>query len=138
MPDQLATCPNCGHEFEVADVLTDSIREELRRELEGEIVKKQEEVKKRLDEARQLEKSLAEREESIENAVSEKLQAEKKKVAAAERKRPEQEIKGQLDDLRSSWQSGRRILKRPTSANRSCSSGSGRWRRRSRACQCAR
>jgi hypothetical protein len=99
MPEQLATCPNCGHEFEVADVLTDSIREQLRRELEGDLVKKQEEVKKRLDEARQLEKSLAEREESIDDAVAEKLEAEKKKVTAAERKRAEQEMKGQLEDL---------------------------------------
>jgi len=40
MPEQLATCPNCGHEFEVADVLTDSIREQLRRELEADLVKR--------------------------------------------------------------------------------------------------
>lgn len=99
MPDQLITCPNCGTEFEVGDVLTDSIRAQLKAELEADLVKKQENVTKRLNEAKRLEEELAKRAESIDDAVSERLDEERKKVAATERKRVEQELKGQLTDL---------------------------------------
>jgi hypothetical protein len=99
MPEQLVTCPNCGEEFEVGDVLTESIREQLRRELEGDLVKKQEDLKKRIDEAREREKALSEKAEAIEDTVAERLEEERKKVVASERKRAEQELKVQLDDL---------------------------------------
>lgn len=89
MPEQLIACPNCRENCEVCDVLTESIRDQLRRELEGELIKKQEDLKKRLDEAREREKVLAEREEAIDDAVSARLEEERKKVVASERKRAE-------------------------------------------------
>jgi hypothetical protein len=99
MPDQLITCPNCGTEFEVGDVLTDSIRSQLRTELEADLVKKQEDVTKRLNDAKRMEKELAERADAIDDAVAERLEAERRKVVAAERQRVEKELKGQLEDL---------------------------------------
>lgn len=99
MAEQLITCPNCGNEFEVGDVLTETIRGQLRVELEGDIVKKQEEVTKRLNEAKRKEEELAEKAESIDDAIAERLQAEKKKLAEAERKRAEQDYKAQLENM---------------------------------------
>lgn len=110
MPEQLITCPNCGNEFEVGGVLTESIREQLRRELETELVKKQEEVKKRLDEARERERLLTEREESIDDIVSERVATAREKIAATERKRVEQEMKLEVADLQAQIEEGSQKL----------------------------
>lgn len=99
MQDLSITCPNCGIKFEVGDVLADSIRAQLRTELEADIVRKQEDATKRLNDAKRLEKQLAERAEAIDDAVSERLEAERKKIVTAERQRVEKELKGQLADL---------------------------------------
>lgn len=99
MAEQLITCPNCGSEFEVGDVLTGAIRSQLRNELEAELVEKEKAVTKRLKEAKRLERSLAEREEAVDEAVAERLEKERRSVAATERKRAEKHFKSQVDDL---------------------------------------
>ena len=63
MPEQMIECPNCGNKFEVANVLTESIRSQLRGELEAGLIKKEEEATKRLKKAEQIEAKLVEREE---------------------------------------------------------------------------
>lgn len=99
MTDQRITCPNCGHNFGVGDVLTETIRTQLRGELEADVLKKQEAATKRLKEAEQREKALAEREENVAATVAERLEAERKKLAAAERVKAEKELRGQIADL---------------------------------------
>lgn len=110
MPEQMITCPNCGTEFEVGDVLTEAIRAQLKSELEADVVKKQEDATKRLNAAKQLEKAVAQREEAIDDAVAERLEEERKKVAAAERKRVERDLKAQMEDLQEQVDDGNKKL----------------------------
>ncbi len=99
MPEQTITCPNCGTQFEVGNVLAESIRAQLRQELEGEASARQEEAARRLKEAREREKLVAAREEALEDALTERMEAERKKVAAAERQRLEKEMSARLEDF---------------------------------------
>lgn len=110
MPDQMITCPNCGTEFEVGDVLTEAIRAQLRGELEADVLKKQEEAAKRLNAAKELEKAVAQREEAIDDAVAERLEEERKQVAAAERKRVERDLKVQMESLQEQVEDGNKKL----------------------------
>ncbi len=42
-------CPNCGNEFELSDVLTGQIREQLKTELQQEVLKRETALQKKLD-----------------------------------------------------------------------------------------
>lgn len=104
MPDQLITCPNCGTEFAVGDVLKESIRSQLRTELEADLVKKQAEATRRLNEVKEHEKELTARENAIEETVLERLEKERKFLQTAERRKVEKDLKATFDDLQEQLQ----------------------------------
>ncbi|MGI6461800.1 MAG: DUF2130 domain-containing protein [Candidatus Hydrogenedentales bacterium] len=110
MPDQKVTCPNCGTQFAVGDALTDSIRAQMKSELEAEVAQKHEEATKRLNKAKELETSVKEREQAIEDTVAERLDEARKKVKADERKRAEREFTHQLEDLQEQIEEGNKKL----------------------------
>lgn len=99
MSDQLIKCPNCGTEFAVGDVMKESIRSQLRTELEADLAEKQAETIKRLNQAKEREKELAAREDAIEETVLERVEKQRKQLQAAERKKVEKDHKATLDDL---------------------------------------
>ena len=66
---ELSSCPNCGFEIAISEVLTTQIRERLKSELEMGIRKRETELLKR-------EKQLSHAETSIDEQVAEKLKAE--------------------------------------------------------------
>ena len=87
MPDQTIKCPNCGKDIEVTEVLTHSIRESMRNELEGELAKNEQEFAKQQAALKQKERELAAQQESIDEQVAEKVKAGQKLITETERKK---------------------------------------------------
>lgn len=83
----LIKCPNCGKDIEVTEALTHSIRESMRNELEGELVKNEQEFAKQQAALKQKERELAAQKESIDEQVAEKVKAGQKLIAEVERKK---------------------------------------------------
>ena len=78
-------CPHCGQTFEITDVLTSSIREHVKAEFQQELIRKEEDLKKRGENLQEQKMALAEKmdllEEDIENKVKERLSGIETKVA---------------------------------------------------------
>ncbi len=87
MPDQVIKCPHCGKDIEVTEVLTHSIRESMKAELDGELAKNKQEFAKQQAALKQKERELAAQQESIDEQVAEKVKAGQKLIAETERKK---------------------------------------------------
>ncbi len=81
----LIKCPYCGKDIEVTEVLTHSIREQMRVELAAELTKKEQEFAQKLLLLKRQENELAEKQQAIEELVAEQVKAERKKIAEQER-----------------------------------------------------
>jgi hypothetical protein len=79
-------CPDCGHEFDISDVLYDQVEHELKKEYEAKLKierdKSRIESEKLHQQQEQLEKARSEQQETIDKAIREKLQQEKKTLTA--------------------------------------------------------
>ena len=73
MADFIIHCPNCNHQFEPGD----SIREEVQKELRGQMVDWQ---KKKDEEFRQKEQALKTKEEELELSLQRQLIEEREKI----------------------------------------------------------
>jgi hypothetical protein len=87
MADQTIKCPHCGKDIEVTEVLTHSIRESMRNELESELAKNEQEFAKQQAALKQKERELATKQESIDEQVAEKVKAGQKLITETERKK---------------------------------------------------
>lgn len=87
MPDHTIKCPHCGKDIEVTEVLTHSIRESMKAELNEELTKNEREFAKKQAALRRKERELAAQQESIEEQVAEKVKAGQKLIAEVERKK---------------------------------------------------
>jgi len=91
MEQGLITCPHCGREFELSDVLTGRIREHLRGELLQEVSRREAELKKKTDDLRTLEAQVSKSRAAIDEEIETRL---KKRLAEAEN-RAAQKLAGQ-------------------------------------------
>jgi len=91
MEQGLITCPHCGREFELSDVLTGRIREHLRGELLQEVSRREAELKKKTDDLRTLEAQVSKSRAAIDEEIETRL---KKRLAEAEN-RATQKLAGQ-------------------------------------------
>ena len=91
MEQGLITCPHCGREFELSDVLTGRIREHLRGELLQEVSRREAELKKKTDDLRTREAQVSKSRAAIDEEIETRL---KKRLAEAEN-RAAQKLAGQ-------------------------------------------
>ncbi|MCK7539790.1 MAG: hypothetical protein MZV63_57220 [Marinilabiliales bacterium] len=69
----MITCPKCGHEFNVEDVLAQQIEEKYRNEMNKSISKIQEEFRQKENTIKQKETEIREQQANIDHLVAEKL-----------------------------------------------------------------
>lgn len=81
MTTNLIKCPHCGKDIEVTEVLTHSIRETMKAELEGELAKKEAAFAAQQVALKAKEKELASKLQGIDEEVNEKLKAERAKIS---------------------------------------------------------
>ncbi|HEX5398026.1 MAG TPA: hypothetical protein VFY06_03150, partial [Verrucomicrobiae bacterium] len=58
-------CEQCGHEFELSDALTHQIREHLKTELQADVVKREADAKRKLNEVKAKEEALAKAKDTL-------------------------------------------------------------------------
>jgi hypothetical protein len=100
-------CPECGHEFDISDVLYHQVEHELKKGFEAQLKKEREkfrnESEKLQQQRKQLEKAQSEQEEIINKAIREKLQLEKKalaeKISAEIRDEQSEQLKALQEEL---------------------------------------
>ena len=85
MSNNQIKCPHCGKDIEVTEVLTHSIREGMRGEMERELTRKEQEYAKKQSALAQKERELQQRQETFEEHVARQVQAERKKIVEQER-----------------------------------------------------
>jgi hypothetical protein len=95
MKEGTISCPNCGHEFELSEALTDQIEEHLRSELLREVKEREAELHKK-------QKSLSDQQEKVDDLVEQKLAEQLKEVRAKAEKKAQGDIEVQLRDLQES------------------------------------
>ncbi len=93
------TCPKCGHEFNVEDVLAQQIEEKYRNEMNQSITKIQEEYALKENAIKLKEADLKKQQTNIDVLVSEKLKSESDKVARLLKTQFEQQYQERLKTL---------------------------------------
>lgn len=96
------TCPQCGHKFELSDALTHQIREHLKTELQADLVKREAEAKKKLDEVKAKEADLSKAKEALNDEVEKQIKLRLVEVEAKAAKKVEGEFADQLKELQES------------------------------------
>ncbi len=108
-------CPECGHEFDISDVLYHQVEHELKKDFEAQLKKEREkfrsESEKLQQQRKQLEKAKSEQEEIINKAIREKLQLEKKALAEKISAEVRDEQSGQLKALQEELQAKSKQVK---------------------------
>jgi hypothetical protein len=96
-------CPDCGHEFDISDVLYDQVEHELKKEYEAKLKterdKSRAESEKLRQQQEQLEKARSEQQETIDKAIREKLRQQTKTLTEKLSARIRDEQSDQLKTL---------------------------------------
>jgi len=101
-------CPECGHQFDISDVLYDQVEHDLKKDFAAQLKKERDkfrgESEKLQQQREQLEKALSEQEETISKAIRVKLRLEKKalteKISAEVRDEQSEQMKALQEELR--------------------------------------
>ncbi|MEO5570461.1 MAG: DUF2130 domain-containing protein [Bacteroidia bacterium] len=93
------TCPKCGNEFNVEDVLAHQIEEKYRNELNSKITEIEGEYKKKESFLSQKEQELKQKSTDIDVQVAEKLKVESEKKSKEIKKQVEQEFEDRIKTL---------------------------------------
>ena len=93
------TCPNCGNAFELSDALTHQIRDRLKTELQADVVKREAEAKRKLDEVKVKEDALAKARDALNEEVEKQLKQKLGEVEAKDAKKVEGKYTDQLKEL---------------------------------------
>jgi len=93
------TCPNCGHQFEISDALTGQIREHLKSELQQEIISREKDLKRKLDDFKAEKEALNKDREAMEEEVERKLKQRLEETEAKAAKKVEGKFADQLKEL---------------------------------------
>ena len=102
-------CPECGHEFDISDVLYDQVEHELKNDFEARLKLERDKFRSKSEKLQQekdlLEKARSEQEETINQAIREKLQARTRtlteKITAQLRNEQSDQIKALQEELQS-------------------------------------
>jgi len=100
-------CPECGHEFDISDVLYHQVEHELKKQFEAQLKLERDKFRVESEKLRlqgeQLEKARAEQQETIEKAIRDRLQQEKKvlteKISAGIRDEQAEQMKALQAEL---------------------------------------
>lgn len=90
MPDQHITCPKCGNKIQLTEAFTHEIEEKLRSQFEIEIKKKNEELKKTI--------------ENKDREMQETLDRERSKLETQAKKQAQESVSTELKDLQTQLQ----------------------------------
>lgn len=96
------TCPQCGHSFELSDALTHQIRDHLKGELQAELVKREGEAKRKLDEVKTREEALAKAQDNLNEAVEKQLKQKLGEAEARAAKSVEKKFADQIKEMQDS------------------------------------
>jgi hypothetical protein len=96
------TCPQCGHSFELSDALTHQIRDHLKTELQSDVVKREAEAKRKLDEVKAREDALAKAKDTLNEEVEKQLKQKLGEAEARAAKKVEGKFADQLKELQES------------------------------------
>jgi hypothetical protein len=105
-------CPDCGHEFDISDVLYDQVEHELKKDFEAQLKLERDKFRSKSEKLQlqreQLENATAEQQETINKAVKEKLQQEKtsltEKLSAQIREEQADQLKALQKELQTKSQ----------------------------------
>ena len=100
-------CPECGHEFDISDVLYHQVEHDLKKQFEAQLKLERDkyriESEKLRHQGEQLEKARAEQQETIEKAIRERLNQERKtlteKISAGIRDEQAEQMKALHEEL---------------------------------------
>jgi len=100
-------CPECGHEFDISDVLYHQVEHELKQRFEEQLKQERDkfraESEKLRQQGQQLEKARLEQQETIEKAIRDRLQQERKaltdKISAGIRDEQAEQLKALQEEL---------------------------------------
>lgn len=92
-------CPNCGHQFELSEVLTDQIRRHLKDELTADLSNREKELKRKLDAFKTEKESLAKQREGLDEEVEKKVRQRAVELEAKALRKAESEFADQLKEL---------------------------------------
>lgn len=104
-------CPECGHEFELSDALTEQIRKDLRTELQTDLVKREAEAKRNLEQAKAKEEVLAKKEDRLNEEVEKQLKQKLAAVEAKAAKKAEGKFAEELEELQNSLKEKEHAIK---------------------------
>src|ERR1039458_5215850 len=93
------TCPSCGNAFELSDALTHQIRDRLKTELQADVVKREAEAKRKLDEVKAKEDALAKARDALNEEVEKQLKQKLGEAEAKAAKKVEGKFTDQLKEL---------------------------------------
>jgi hypothetical protein len=93
MADQVIICPHCNKEIPLTEAISHQIREQLRKEFDAEVRKKEQEFV-------QKEQAFSKKEKALEEDFSKKLKIETARLEEETRKKAEQAIAVELKDLK--------------------------------------
>ena len=93
------TCPNCGHQFEMSDALTGQIREQLKDELQREVLGRETELKKKLDDFKTERAALEKERETLEEEIERKLKLRLAEAEARAAQKAESKFADRMKDL---------------------------------------
>lgn len=92
------SCPQCGTEIEITEVLSTQVGEKLRKEYEAKQREKNKEFAQREAKLKGLEESLGKQQESLDQEVAKRLAAEREKLRAEEAVRAKEQVAVELQD----------------------------------------
>jgi hypothetical protein len=92
MADQVIICPHCNREIPLTEAISHQIREQLRKEFDAEVKKKEQEIA-------QKEQALSKKEKALEEDFAQKLKIETTRLEEEAKKKAEQVIAVELKDL---------------------------------------
>jgi hypothetical protein len=93
MADQVIICPHCHREIPLSEAISHQIREQLRKEFNSEVKKKEEELAEK-------EQALSQKVEALEEDYAKKLKFEKARLEQEAKKKAEQSVAIELEDLK--------------------------------------
>jgi hypothetical protein len=93
MADQVIICPHCHREIPLSEAISHQIREQLRKEFNSEVKKKEEELAEK-------EQALSQKVEALEEDYAKKLKSEKARLEGEAKKKAEQSVAIELEDLK--------------------------------------
>lgn len=112
-------CPECGHEFDISDVLYDQVEDELKKQFDTQLKQERDKFRAETEKLRlqseQLEKAREEQSETVEKAVRDRLQLEKRalteKLTASIRDEQLDQVKALQEELQTKSEQVRKLHK---------------------------